>query len=95
MRNNLYPLDNFDIKAVAKSRVNRTAPQNIKVFLYGGIVVACGGFAFGILTGMTNFAMVTIVIGGIGVYYSQILSSRIAKVLSNKYIQEAMDENDN
>ncbi len=84
----LYPLDSKDIEAIAKSRSNRTMPQNIKYWMYGGLVAVFIGFVYGAF-GTGGMLALAIMAGGvISAWYATSLADKRRKYMAGILKQE-------
>ena len=47
MQDTLYPLSPKDIEAIGRARVNRTASQNMKIWMWASMIVCVAGIVYG------------------------------------------------
>jgi len=77
IQDSLYPLSAKDIEAVGKSRVYRDLPQNVKWWLYGGLITCMAGFLYGAMIGSGWIVVGVLAVGAVCVWYSTTLSDKI------------------
>ncbi len=90
----LYPLGGKDIEAIGKARANRSLPQNVKNWMYGGIAVAFGGIIYWMFASGGWISIGIMAVGAVLVWYASTLSDKWRKKVITELKRQWRDEHE-
>ena len=86
MQDTLYPLSPKDVEAIGRSRVNRTASRNMKIWMWASLIVCAIGIIAYTVNGIIGIAIMILGVIGFFLYSSAVDKNR--KIMVRKLKRE-------